>query len=887
MLDTTDVVEDAPASQDAKTLVPMSLSLVAKKEKILQTEVAKLEKVLTQRNEVLCGLRESHEYLLTTNGQLQERSRLRREKLVALRMVLEADHERDGADELGLCDSIGMNELDATAEKCDVLKDILLGLTDKHTALEQSCMGLEERTALHTETLSVKREQLKQVQGTLLLLHEDIHSTRWNFENDQAELTEVNKRLNVVSQNSQSETATLEKIDAALRMEKVTVEDLQTVWQNCQDMVHEEHRQLAVMNEEVKSERRELQKSLESNGATCSADEAVLETAKDLQSRLQRLNEDVTSAKFFKRELALRRKQEIDMLAVTQSSIKAKDEQLAWLERQRVHLENECNEASTAQAADETAYQALLEEHKDAMAALGTQTKDAEKRIKITERAISARNKKVVAINKKVAQKTKVLAEWKARIGAKQEEVAKSAVTQELVDADALSAQEALNQELRLLERSQQLRAMQEMEAEELRSSCAALDTDTRRVHKTLAKTKNRITATQTAVKNRIDEIREKFLSSFVVADAQNLIELLNEEIESRRTRGAEEVNSAIATKGEMLKQRYDTVAADTRTKYSKILRQKERQHNTKLGKLRNLETEKNTAPSARMGEGDTVQPVSATGSRVDRNKESMTSEQVSEAESEAFDPPILQRRSSHGVPGKAPVAKKRSSKTKPTQQKAPVVAKHTLPKRAPKSARRQLAPGLNLVDESPRTDNELTDIFTANAAAGSRSLYSEGGARRPRLKRRTPAQKAWKTAIAVRNHPGPTRVASATPEVIAPVTIASASSSTQLDPAGGMSSRDPLGSPVGCDENLGVTLDGNKVNPVKTVSGAEAPSLSSQTAAKKQQLPKVGQRNKGTAKRRTSTKVSHRSRHVKKIGHLSLARSTADWSAADSFSFN
>uniref|UniRef100_H3HE98 Uncharacterized protein n=1 Tax=Phytophthora ramorum TaxID=164328 RepID=H3HE98_PHYRM len=551
MLDTTDVVEDAPASQDAKTLVPMSLSLVAKKEKILQTEVAKLEKVLTQRNEVLCGLRESHEYLLTTNGQLQERSRLRREKLVALRMVLEADHERDGADELGLCDSIGMNELDATAEKCDVLKDILLGLTDKHTALEQSCMGLEERTALHTETLSVKREQLKQVQGTLLFLHEDIHSTRWNFENDQAELTEVNKRLNVVSQNSQSETATLEKIDDALRMEKVTVEDLQTVWQNCQDMVHEEHRQLAVMNEEVKSERRELQKSLESNG------------------------EDVTSAKFFKRELALRRKQEIDMLAVTQSSIKAKDEQLAWLERQRVHLENECNEASTAQAADETAYQALLEEHKDAMAALGTQTKDAEKRIKITERAISARNKKVVAINKKVAQKTKVLAEWKARIGAKQEEVAKSAVTQELVDADALSAQEALNQELRLLERSQQLRAMQEMEAEELRSSCAALDTDTRRVHKTLAKTKNRITATQTAVKNRIDEIREKFLSSFVVADAQNLIELLNEEIESRRTRGAEEVNSAIATKGEMLKQRYDTVAADTRTKYSKILRQK------------------------------------------------------------------------------------------------------------------------------------------------------------------------------------------------------------------------------------------------------------------------------------------------------------------------
>jgi hypothetical protein len=44
---------------------------VAKKERILQTEVAKLEKKLAQRNEMLCGLRESHEFLLTTNGQLQ------------------------------------------------------------------------------------------------------------------------------------------------------------------------------------------------------------------------------------------------------------------------------------------------------------------------------------------------------------------------------------------------------------------------------------------------------------------------------------------------------------------------------------------------------------------------------------------------------------------------------------------------------------------------------------------------------------------------------------------------------------------------------------------------------------------------------------------------
>lgn len=49
----------------------MCVCRVAKKKKILQMEVTKLEKLLIQRNEMLCSLREDHEYMLTTNGQLQ------------------------------------------------------------------------------------------------------------------------------------------------------------------------------------------------------------------------------------------------------------------------------------------------------------------------------------------------------------------------------------------------------------------------------------------------------------------------------------------------------------------------------------------------------------------------------------------------------------------------------------------------------------------------------------------------------------------------------------------------------------------------------------------------------------------------------------------------
>lgn len=204
----------------------MFVCSVAKKEKILQMEVTKLEKLLCQRNEMLCGLRGSHEYLLTTNGQLQcvvvynfvigectgsdgllrlgrERSRRRREKLVSLRMLLGAGQEEDGMTKLRYCDAAGMNEVDATAEKCGVLKDILLGLVDKHAGLEQRCMGLEEQTSRETVALRAKEERLNEgmrterrttlavavsyvlfglVRCTLHLLLEDIRSTQWNFE---------------------------------------------------------------------------------------------------------------------------------------------------------------------------------------------------------------------------------------------------------------------------------------------------------------------------------------------------------------------------------------------------------------------------------------------------------------------------------------------------------------------------------------------------------------------------------------------------------------------------------------------------------------------------------------------------------------------------------
>ncbi|CAI5713050.1 unnamed protein product [Peronospora effusa] len=916
--DMTDTIEDMPVSQDAKTLVPLSLSLVAKKERILQMEVTKLEKMLVQRNEMLCNLQESHEYLLMTNGQLQARRCLHREKLVSLKTLLDAYPATDGVKfKSHLSDAIGMNELDATAEKCGVLKDILIGLVDKHAGLEQRCMGLEEQTSRETLALISKKEQLNEARSTLDLLHEDIRSTQWNFEYDQAELDEEDKRLHIASQSGQHEAAMAEKVDTALQSGKSAVEDLQIIWQNDEAMIHEEHRQLAIANESAISEQRKLQMLLESNGATCPDDEEVLQLAKDFQSRLQHVNEEVTSAKFVRRELALRKKQEKEWLAFTLSSIKAKDEQLTWLECQRVHLENEQKEAKMAHATEEITYQAFLKEHKASVTSCENQIKDAEILLKTTERAISARNKNLTAVNKKLAQKTKVLAEWKSKIATNQERVVKSAATKKLVDAEILAVQNALEQASLNVERTQQLRTTQDMESEKLRSSCAVLESEIQQIHKVLEMLKDDTAAAQTAVKNRIDEIRDKFLSTFVVDDANILIELLNKEIANWATKDADEiVCDAIASETKMLKQRYDVLSATARKKYGKILSQKEKQYNAKLKMLNAQTAEKReklaavsmTCNNKRTGKTAIMKkpvcenpslPLSATG----HNPEADDSSEIAptedgvgnnEGENQDADPLWNERSSDDTTTTKVvPVVTKSSSKL--TQEKTKIVQKLAL-----KSARRQLAPGLNLADESPQTDKELTDIFTTDSTtviAATKAIYPSNetiskqcrrndttGARQPRLKRRTPAQKAGKSV----------KTASITPEAALPANNVGSVSSTQSDHAVQLSSQGFLYSPIGCDDDLEVSQSAGDVGLTKQTSDTAVPFTTSQADAKKPQLQKqVGQSNKNAVKRRTSTKVTQRSRQskTKKVNRVSIGRSqastrTVDWSAADSFSF-
>lgn len=868
MVEAASAVKDAPSSQGVKALVPMSLSLVVKKEKLLQMEAAELEKLLAQRKVILGRMQESHEYMLTTNGRLQEKNRSRRERLLALRTLQEHCSE----DRPGLCDAIGINELKATAEKCGVLKEVLFGLTDKCAGLENRCMELEEQTAREKAAFEAKQERMDEVRSTLRLLHEDINSTQWIIANDQAELASEENRLYTINRKALCQNSKFQKLIVTSKTEKAAVEDLQTTLQNYECMVQEEHRLLVIANENARSEQRELQRLLGNNGATCPADEEVLRAANDLRLRLQNLNEFVASAKCFKRELALRGKQEKDMLAITQSSIKAKDEQLSWLHRQCVRLKSEQDEASKVYSANEAAFNAFNEEHNVAMATLNLQIKDAEKHVKKTERAIATQKKRAIATSKKISQKTKTLQEWQAKMEAKQDQVAKTAATQKRVSAEVSSLQEALEQVQRREEQFEKLRTAQEKESLELRNSCAALEAKVQHMHTNVSVLNTSITATQTVVKNLTDEIRNKFLTTFVVDDAKILNELLDKELNSWITKDTDEVNKAIACETSKLNERYEVLKAETRKKFGKIMAQKEKDYDTKLTKLKRMVEKHAISQTCKKGE---IENELATG-----HKEKEANESKAKC-IEVTNCGLDQSPNHEDVIPIASFTKNHSLTAHSRQLKETGVAKQVS-----KSARRQLAPRLNLANESPQTDKELIDVFNVETAAASvrEGAHSTAlqrsrlnNARRPRLKRRTQAQKSGKpTALNV--NPGTALV----------VDNGRDTKSTLLNPADEKSKQCSCESPIGCDGDLTVS------NPARDIENSnETSSIVGQGFAKKllAQKRQINNRNKSASKRRTSMKALHRPCHPK-LSQLYLKRSQptahiVDWSTADTFSFD
>ena len=169
----------------------------------------------------------------------------------------------------------------------------------------------------------------------------------------------------------------------------------------------------------------------------------------------------------------------------------------------------------------------------------------------------------------------------------------------------------------------------------------------------------------------------------------------------------------------------------------------------------------------------------------------------------------------------------------KPRQRKTKGVQKLV-----PKSARRQLAPGLSSADESPQTDNELTEVFTTDAGVivrvneatkdGHSTISRQrkrSDTREPRLKRRTLAQKAGR----------PAQIASITPTALT-ASDASTTSSAQPDPAADMASQDSIESQIRCED------DRETSQPVLATQESNTAALPVQVTVNKTQVLKVRQ---------------------------------------------
>ncbi|RLN84129.1 hypothetical protein BBJ28_00005578 [Nothophytophthora sp. Chile5] len=269
------------------------------------------------------------------------------------------------------------------------------------------------------------------------------------------------------------------------------------------------------------------------------------------------------------------------------------------------------------------------------MASLDAQIKTATKQVKTAQRAISARDKKVIAANKVIAEKTMLLARRHEEMDAKKKRLARSEATRQLLDSERMGIQEALEQETRRREHIQQAESTLEMTAEELLSACSTMDSDIRRAEETLATMEKDASMAETAVKNRVDEIRDKFLDVFVLDDCDNLLELLSTKFQGlaqQETDQFEEYAAAFTIRANSVS--YASNRSDSRSfrcanavmraKHDKILRQKELHYHVKVEALRARKAEKRARTKIPL-----LKEVSASNCRIDGKPVEVSSQQI------------------------------------------------------------------------------------------------------------------------------------------------------------------------------------------------------------------------------------------------------------------
>ncbi|TDH69421.1 hypothetical protein CCR75_007714 [Bremia lactucae] len=506
-----------------------------------------------------------------------------------------------------------------------------------------------------------------------------------------------------------------------------------------------------------------------------------------------------------------------------------------------------------------SAFRAFCEEHSKAMRSLDQEIKDGRKTLKVTERAISARNKKVAAVRKRVAQRNKVCHEWQAKIKAMQDEMAKVVAFKERIDVEVQSGQFMLEEEQRRGDQIQQQSAAHEREVMELRSSCAALESEIQDTQNDLCKPmQSKLAMAEIAVTNHVNEIRDNFLSSFAVDAADGLIEQISKEIDGWVRNSTDEVNKSVARQTLELNEKYKGLAADTRKDYDKIMKQKGALYDALVKKLKK-KTEKRATPTPPLtSKKNEMTPLRLAMDHTYELKEARMSE-----DSKSENNPEVHKYNEKLILRFLPNVFAANCLTKPNLTR-------TVSNQVKSAVRRQLAPRMNLMDESFQSHKEIPEIASTRQETSPREVkparislpQHTKGAREPRLKRRKRAQKTGKTIAA---HVTPEGTLSIIDNYENP-----ACTSTSK-----VSSKDPLESPVGCDDELAVTKEATRNRSIQRAS---------KVSIHQEEYPT----NKGSGKRSKNTTRFRRNKPTRvSLGRSLPAIHAVDWSAADTFSFD
>ncbi|TMW64009.1 hypothetical protein Poli38472_014714 [Pythium oligandrum] len=466
-----------------------SLTLLTKKKDILQSEKRKLEVSLQHKIDILYRLRRHYEQLLTSNGNVQERTRLHGGKIQEILFALEKmtplaseSLRTDGT----MFDKQSESEgLDACSSKAALVEMALDQLKHHIERLELDSMTAEESHQRQVMNVISMKTQMSEGDEQLLMLNEEVFAMVELLERERRALKCADSCLGLMAQRYERSIIEVTQIEEDVQTLTLLQSDLIRSLETYREMSAEEAGQRRLSRSISRSELEQIDDLVNKAGPSCPDDEKLASVTSSLTEKLSLISNALRTTKVSRQEATIRLKGVMERLACAKSSLKSYEDQVKWLQNRHRHYAKECGETVTVQQMKKLEYDDFCEACATEMASIDFHMTSIKEATHNELERLRTFHENRASLNKELSEKRFKVQEHQKLADVMQSEIATSdLVTKLLVEENALRISSVGDQESRrarlasILDREVMLSEDAESSLQRLRVVVTEIDTN-------------------------------------------------------------------------------------------------------------------------------------------------------------------------------------------------------------------------------------------------------------------------------------------------------------------------------------------------------------------------------------------------------------------------